>query len=69
MKLASKTPKMIETDVLVVGSGGAGGEAIDYPRRDCGGGGCSVHPPELLWRRPAPHEQTGDFAKNQDFED
>ena len=27
MKLASKTPKMIETDVLVVGSGGAGGEA------------------------------------------
>lgn len=46
-----------------------GFEAIDYPRRDCGGGGCSVHPPELLWRRLAPHEQTGDFAKNQDFED
>ena len=46
-----------------------GFEAIDYPRRDCGGGGCSVHPPELLWRRLAPDEQTGDFAKNQDFED
>ncbi len=46
-----------------------GFEPIDDPRKDCGGGGCPVRAPGFLWRRPVPYAQTGDFARNQDFED